>query len=139
MIAEEIKALKTGRNELRKFGLTVGGVFGALALLFYFRHKPAYILFAALSAPLVLLGMIFPRGLRIVYIGWMSMALVLGTVVSTILLSVFFYLVITPVGVLARLLGKDFLSLKLSPTAASYWMKRAATDAKTKAHYEQQF
>lgn len=139
MIRAELKQLKTGDKELRKFGLLVGGVFALLGLWCLFRHKPAWPWLVAPAAPLLLLGLVFPRSLRVVYIGWMAMAFTLGLVVSTVLLTLFFYLVITPVGLLARLVGKDFLSRKLDPNAASYWLPRNLAEPKQKVDYERQF
>jgi hypothetical protein len=68
----------------------------------------------------------------------MSLAVALGFVVSGILLTLFFFLVITPVGWAARIFGNDFLSLKLDRTAASYWIPRERKP-KTPAEYERQF
>src|SRR4051794_28465271 len=109
MIRDEIQQLKTGPRDLRKFGLLVGGVFGLVAAWWWWRGKP-YASYALIPAvPLLLLGLVWPRGLKWPYLAWMSMALVLGMVVSTILLTIFYYVVVTPVGLLARLVGKDFL------------------------------
>ena len=84
-------------------------------------------------------GLVFPKALKPVYIGWMSLALVLGLVVSTVLLTVFFFLVITPVGLVARLAGKDFLRLKLRPEDTTYWIRREQKVATSPADYEKQF
>ena len=139
-ILKEIKELKTGTGDLRKFGLTVGGVFLALALLWWLRHKPYYPWALAVGAPLIFFGLIRPGLLRWIYIAWMSAGLVLGFIVSTLLLTVFFYLVITPVGLLAKCFGKDFLNRKLEPAASSYWIPRdLSKPPRAKAEYERQF
>ena len=135
-IAQEMKRLKTGPSELRKFGLLVGGVFIALGLFFLWRDKSYYPIFLVIGSPLVLLGAIFPRSLKYIYIAWMALAFCLGLVVSTILLTLFFYLVITPMGLAARLAGKDFLSRKLLPNEPSYWIAR---EPLKKESLEQQF
>ena len=139
MIREELKQLPTDSQHLRKFGLTVGGVFALLGCWCWFRHKPIYPYLLAPSVPLLLLGTICPACLRQVYLAWMALALTLGLVVSTVLLTVFFYVVITPVGWLARCLGRDFLNRKLEPQADSYWMHRDLTTPKSKDDYERQF
>jgi Saxitoxin biosynthesis operon protein SxtJ len=139
MIREELKQLKTEPRDLRKFGLLVGGVFGLLAAWCWWRGKPAFPYLLAASVPLVVLGLVWPRGLKHVYIGWMSLALILGLVVSTILLTIFFYLVVTPIGLLARVAGKDFLSRRMAPEAKSYWIPRPVSTPKQRHEYEQQF
>src|SRR5437588_2128412 len=112
MILEDIKSLKTGPRELRKFGLLVGGVFTVLGLLWLVRGKPHYPWALVPGVLLVALGVILPRALKYIYIAWMSVAVVLGFIVSNVLLTLFFVVVITPIGLIARLSGTDFLRLK---------------------------
>jgi len=137
-IRDEIKQLKTGARELRKFGLLVGGVFAALGVVLLLRHRPSAVYFLALGGCLILFGLVVPRALKHIYLVWMSLAIALGFVVSGILLIVFFFLVITPIGWVARGFGNDFLSLKLDHAAASYWLPRERKP-KTPAEYERQF
>jgi hypothetical protein len=137
-IREDIKQLKTSDRDLRKFGLMVGGVFAALGVLFLWRHKPVgpYLLWPGVV--LVLLGAILPRALKWVYVAWMSVAFVLGFVMAHVILTLLFYLLLMPIGLVARLVGKDFLSLKLDRAAKSYWIPRNQK-LKTAADYERQF
>jgi hypothetical protein len=67
---------------------------------------------------------------RLVYLGWMSVAFVIGTCMSSILLAVFYYLVITPLGLLFRLRGRDALALRPGKRA-SYWMPLGTPEDKT--------
>ncbi len=140
MFREDIKALtKAGPAELRKFGLTVGGVLVALGLLFLWRHKPWWPWLLWPGVPLVVLGAALPRTLKWVNVAWMTLALCLGAVMSTVLLVALFYLVVTPIGLVARLAGKDFLSQKLQPGASSYWLRRDHSRPKEKHEHERQF
>jgi hypothetical protein len=139
MIREELKQLKTEPRDLRKFGLVVGGVFALLALWFWWRGKLFYPYLAAPAVALMFLGLVWPRALKHVYIGWMAMAFVLGTVVSTVLLTVFYFVVVTPVGLIARAVGQDFLSLRIQREARSYWLPRAGTGPKQRQEYERQY
>ena len=137
-LRDDIKQLKTGDRDLRKFGLLVGGVFAGIGLLFLLRHKAHWPYFFWPGAVLVVLGTIFPRALKYIYIVWMGVAFVLGFIMSHLILGLFFFLVITPVGLLARLFGKDFLSLKLDRAAKSYWLPRERKP-KSADVYERQF
>jgi|SRR5687767_2759208 len=138
-LKDEFKELPLGARDLRRFGLLVGGVFALLALWFWYRERQYWSWFLIPAVPLLLLGTVYPKSLRVVYLGWMSLALVLGLVVSTILLTVFFYLVITPMGLVARLVGKDFLSLRLDPAKASYWIRRDQAAERNPSEYERQY
>lgn len=139
MILKEITELKTGQRELRKFGLLVGGVLLALGILFLARGKRHFPWFLGPGVALLFLGLVAPRWLKQVYLAWMSMAIVLGFVVSTLILTLFFFLVITPIGLVARLCGRDFLSLKLEREVKTYWLSRKRDSALSKADYERQF
>lgn len=137
VIREELKHLKTEPRDLRKFGLMVGGVFVALGLWFVFRHKPWHAWFWAPGALLMGFGVVLPATLKRVYLGWMALAFALGLVVSTLLLTLFYYLVVTPIGLAARLCGKDFLERRFT-RAPSYWIARTS-GPKLPQEHEQQF
>jgi hypothetical protein len=137
-IREDIKELKTSDRDLRKFGLVVGGVFFAVGLLFLWRYPHRTPYFAWPGGALMVMGVVLPRALKWVYVAWMSVAFVLGFVMAHIILTLLFFLVITPMGLVARLTGKDFLSLKLDRTAKSYWLPRPQKP-KRAADYERQF
>lgn len=137
-IREDIKQLQTSDRDLRKFGLVVGGVFVAVGLLFLWRHPGRSPYFLWPGGALMLLGLVLPRALKWIYIAWMSIAFVLGFVMAHVILTLLFFLVITPMGLVARLTGRDFLSLKLDRAAKTYWLPRAAK-SKSAADYERQF
>ncbi|MBI4663796.1 MAG: hypothetical protein HY735_33765 [Verrucomicrobia bacterium] len=139
MIRQEIAQLDTSASNLRRFGFVVGGVLTLLGGWFLWRGKAVGPWFLAPGCALVLLGAAVPKSLRGVYVVWMSLAFALGLVVSTTLLTGFFYLVVTPVGLAARFFGKDFLDRRFEPGRASYWIPRTACRPAVKKDYEQQF
>ena len=139
MIREEIKSLRTGERELRKFGLTVGGVFALLGCWFWWRGKTHFPCFLVPGGLLMLLGALVPRALKFIYIGWMSLAFILGIAVSTALLTLFFYLIVTPIGLISRLAGRDFLNRKFDRDATTYWIRRDRSSSAQTRNYEQQF
>jgi hypothetical protein len=137
-IREDLKQLKTGPAELRKFGLVVGGVFALIGALLWWKQKSWFPYFLWPGGTLMVWGLVWARGLKWVYLIWMGLAFVLGFIMAHIILTLLFLLVITPMGWLARLVGKDFLSLKLDRTASSYWLPRTQR-ARSAADYERQF
>ena len=62
-----------------------------------------------------------PRWFRGFYRAGMTASWHVGQVMGRLLLTVLFLLLVTPLGLLLRLLGKDLLELKRRPDAASYW------------------
>ena len=117
----------------------MGGVFTALGLVWWARGKPLFAWSLTPGIALMVFGLAWPKALKLAYIAWMSLAIVLGFVVSTALLTLFFFLVITPIGLAARLAGKDFLSLKLDRQAETYWITRERKPPKAPVEFERQF
>ena len=138
MLLDEIKNIKSGKPELRKFGITLSIVFGLLSGLFLWREKPHSFFLFILSAFFLFFGLVLPTLLKPVHKIWMGLALVLGSIMTRVILSVLFYLVITPLGLISKLSGKDFLVLKFDRSAASYWIQREKVKFE-KANYEKQF
>jgi hypothetical protein len=137
-IRQQINDLKTGTPDLRKFGLLVGGVALLIGLLLLLRHKTNYAYLFWPGAILIAFGAVWPRALKYPYIAWMTMAFALGFIMSHVILTLLFFLLVTPISLFARLIGKDFLNRKLDLQAATYWIPREAK-AKTPASFEQQF
>lgn len=123
-IRQEIAQLPTDKVTLRKFGLMVGGVFAVIGAFLLWRDISWAIVLVYIGAPLILLGAALPNILRPVYIAWMSLAVVLGAIVTRILLTLFFFLVITPVGLVFKLIGRDALTRKLDRSATTYWIDK---------------
>ncbi len=138
MIIEEIKNIKSGKRELRKFGIVVGIVLGLLGVLFLWRGKDTYSYFLILSAAFLILGLAVPILLKPIHKVWMTLAELLGWLMTRVILSVLFYLVVTPIGLLARLSGKDFLDSKFDRNANSYWIPKGTVKFE-KSNYERQF
>lgn len=73
-----------------------------------------------------------------VYRLWIGLSVTIGYFVSRAILSVVFFLVITPTGIIMRILGKDPMERKIDPAAASYWQARDQSEIKLE-DYERQF
>jgi Na+/H+-translocating membrane pyrophosphatase len=112
---------KKERKSLREFGVTVGIAFGVLAALLYWREKPHYVYFVPISIALILLGLAAPGLLRPVRKGWMKGAAAIGFVMTRVILTVLFFAVFTPIGLIAKLAGKKFLATGIDGTQPSYW------------------
>ena len=111
-------------QELRKFGLTVGGaflVFGAIRSYLHFGNFAIVLL--GVGSALTAFGLVFPTALRPVEKAWMGLAHVLAYINTRIILTVVFYLVFTPIGIIARWV-KDPLDRKIHDGSTSYWIRR---------------
>jgi hypothetical protein len=128
---------KPDRRELRKFGIAMIIGFGVLAAAAqWWWHRPTLaVVFAIVGAVAGLLGLTGTRAALLVYLPWMAIAFVLGNIMSRVLVAVFFYLVITPMGLLMRVFAKDALQRK--NTRPSYWDD--LPPPADRARYERQF
>jgi Saxitoxin biosynthesis operon protein SxtJ len=109
--------------EGRKFGLLVGGAFLVLGALLWRRtHLAGASVALTLASALITGGLVAPTRLGPIYRGWMALAGMISKVTTPVLMGAIFFLVITPTGLLARLLGHRPLSRPRG--AATYWQSR---------------
>ena len=131
-------AERASKTELRKFGLTVGGAFAVLAVISWWRgHEIPPRVMAVLAVLLFVPGAVAPTLLGPVHRGWMAFAAVLSHVNTRIILTVLFYLVITPLGFVIRLF-RDPLDRSLRHRGTSQWIRRDRRPVEP-ARYERQF
>ena len=138
MIIEEIKKIKSGGKELRQFGITMGIVLALLAGLLFWREKDYYLYLLILSLMFFFIGLTLSVLLKPVHKIWMTLAILMGWFVTRLIMIILFYLMVTPIGFLARLCGKDFLDTKFKKNVNSYWVPRK-TIKFDKTNYENQF
>jgi hypothetical protein len=108
----------------RSFGLVFASFFALLALHSWWRSGHAWPLYAVISVTFLATGLLWPHVLRGPNRMWIKIGAFLGAVVSPIVMAVLFFFVVTPVGFLMRLSGKDNLRLRALPKGDSYWIVR---------------
>jgi len=112
-------------KELRKFGFLVGGVFGLIGVWPKLFHGASLRPWAIILAGLLILpALVFPKILSPVQRGWMKVGHVLGWINTRIIMAVIFFLVVTPMAWIMRLLGKDPMLRRFEPKAQTYRIKR---------------
>jgi hypothetical protein len=128
----ELRSLDTGPRTLRRFGLAVGGVLFAAGAWFAWRSgtpaAPAPAILLAVGSLLVISGSVAPSALRWPFLAWMGLALVLGAVMTRVILTLVYFLVVTPVGLVMRALGRDPMHRRADPDADTYWIRRDPDD-----------
>ncbi|MFQ5601694.1 MAG: SxtJ family membrane protein [bacterium] len=125
-IFEEINKLQQDKKALRKFGLTMAPAFFVLGLLIFFLGSKPEKAFWLWGIAVIFLtsGLIAPKILKGIYKIWMGLALLIGWVMSRVILSLLYYLAITPIAFFMRLIGKDLLDQKIDKNISSYWTVR---------------
>jgi len=136
-INDEYQKLDRSPRALRRFGFTVGLVILGLGCFFLWRQRGAGWPLISIGTILVFAASLVPSILKWVHGPWMTIALALGWIVTRILLTLVFFLVVTPIGLLQRLIGKRLIEVGFKNDVASYWQLRA--DRPVPADYERQF
>ena len=118
-------------KELRNFGI-IALVFSFVISLLLYVVKGLGIEWAvipfAVGFIIFLVSLISVKLARIFYLGLIFITLPIGWVVSFLLLAVFYFLIITPVGLIFRLIGRDLLCRRFDSNAKSYWLSRGHPD-----------
>lgn len=140
---------KPDREELRKFGYISLAAFTLIGVWLLFRHS---IFGIALSEPtaraaaytcwgiaaLSLAGSLAaPAALRPLYVGLTAISLPIGFVVSHVLMAIIFYGMLTPIGLVFKLMGRDALQRQFDRSTSTYWQPR--TVVKDRAQYFKQY
>jgi hypothetical protein len=112
------------KKELRKFGVVI---FICLEVVGTFllgdKANFAFGLWGVGLASIAI-GLSRPEVLRIPYRMWMKLGLIMGFITNHIILAVMFYLAVTPIGILMRVLGWNTVQTKIDKHARSYWIKK---------------
>lgn len=115
--------------EGRRFAFTVGGAFIALSALLAWRERvsPALVT-ASMGTLLLIAGLLAPSRLGPVHRAWNMLSLALSKLTTPIFMGVVYFVVVTPTGVIRRLLGYRFLP---NSRAQSFWTAREARESRT--------
>ena len=123
----------------RDFGLIVGGVFVLLSAWWFYRGKFSTVreITLPLGALLVILGLVFPRALFWPNKAWMTLAAVLSFVSTRIILAFVFFVIVSPIGLIKRMLGWDPLNRRAG-ASDTYW-KPYPERQRNPRHYEKMY
>lgn len=120
---------ETGRSpssrELRIFSALWLVFFCLLGLLSWRGGSPRVAMSLVAAGGIVgLAGLARPPLVRAIFVVWTGVTYPIGLFITRLLMSAMFYLVVTPVGLLQRLLGADAMTRQIDRSAPSYWQER---------------
>ena len=124
--------------QARKTALLVGGVLLLIAAWNLYRGRmTVVVIFASVGALLLVAGLFVRAAARAFHNAWMRLASALGYVNSRVLLTLMYYLVLTPYGFVMRFAGRDPLRRR-GKSGESYWIERKTT-RQTREQFERLF
>jgi hypothetical protein len=105
-----------------------------VSVLSFVLHRPIFPIVLAMAVLALVACAVQPRWFRGFYRGGMTVSFHIGQVMGKILLTILFLLVVTPMGLLLRMMGKDLLQLKRPSSVSTYWRQ-----AKTSPQFDRMF
>ena len=113
-----------GRPSERSFGLVVGGALLVIAAWPALWGRPARWWAVLVGGALVITALGHASALRPLNRAWTALGVALHHVVSPLVMGAIFFGVVSPIGLVLRLAGKDSLRLRWQPDAPTYWIPR---------------
>ncbi len=111
------------KDNNKSFGILFFIVFLLIAIWPVLESESIRVWSLAISIIFLVLGIINSKILSPLKKGWIKLGEILGKVVAPVVMGFIYFVVITPIGVLMRLFGKDLLNIKFNKNK-SYWIKR---------------
>ena len=124
--------IKIGSN--RSFGIVFFIVFSLIAVYPLINNGELRIWSLILSLVFLILGLLNSKILYPLNKIWFKFGLLLGKLVSPLIMAIIFFLVVTPIGILMRILNKDLLNLKFNKSK-SYWIEKNEQKSKMKNQF----
>lgn len=128
--------LDPDQKTLRQFGFIAFFAFGALggwtlwrSSILGFELSPGTAqtvggVLAGLGVLAGVLALVAPKAVKPLFVGMTLLTFPIGFVVSHVILALLYFVVITPIGLIMRLLGHDPMQRRLEPQAATYWVRK---------------
>ncbi len=136
-IKKELTGLEVTPKTLRSFALLFCALFGVWAGALFWKGSPNGMWPAGASMVFLLAGIFFPMTLGLPYRLWMALAFVMGWLMTRLVLTAAFFLIMTPWGRLLKLMGKDLLDERIQKETPTYWKKHDAVS--DREQYKRQF
>ena len=124
--------IKVGSN--RSFGIVFFVFFLLVSLYPLINEENVRFWSLAVSGIFLILGILNSNLLSPLNKIWFKFGIFLGRIISPIIMGIIFFLVVTPIGFIMRILGKDLLNLKYSDSQ-SYWIKKSDLKSKMKNQF----
>ncbi len=128
---------KITTKDLKNFGIVLGIFLVALAAMFFWRGRNYWPAVASSGVVIFCAAIIFPNVLFWPYKFLQKFGKAMGWLVTRVVLIIFFYLVVTPIGLVLKIFGKRLLETGFRKDKKSYWNPREAQ--KESKNFEMQF
>ena len=118
----------------KSFGIVFSIVFLLIAIYPLINNQELRVWSLVIATIFLILGLINSRALTPLNKLWFKFGLLLGRIVSPIIMGLIFFLVVTPIAFMMRIIGKDLLNLKFNKNK-SYWIEKTGPKSKMKNQF----
>ena len=108
----------------RSFGLLFSFVFLIITFWPLLNSEPIRLWALIISLSFLFLGILNSKILSPLNKGWIKFGELLGKIIAPIVMFLVFFIILTPIGILLKLFGKDLLKIKKNKLIKSYWINR---------------
>ena len=126
--------MKKKKNTNRSFGILFFIVFSIISIWPILSGNELRLWSFIVAIIFLIMGITKSRFLTPLNIAWIKFGELLGVIISPLIMGLVYFLVVLPIGILMRVLGKDLLSLKFNKNIETYWNKKEA-----KTNFNKQF
>ena len=108
----------------RSFGLLFSFIFLIITFWPLLNSEPIRLWALIISLTFLFLGILNSKILSTLNKGWIKFGELLGKIIAPIVMFLVFFIILTPIGMLLKLFGKDLLKIKKNKLIKSYWINR---------------
>ncbi len=128
------------KRDWRIFGFGLAVILSVVASVMLYKESSHYYHFYGAAGLVAFLAAVLPVALKPLYIVFSYMGAGMGWMMTRVILTLLYYLILTPITLLSKIVGKRFLQLDFSRKADSYWIENEPpNDEERKLSYENQF
>ena len=118
----------------RSFGIVFFVVFLLIALYPVINNEEIRAWSLIVSLIFLVLGLLNSKILNPLNQIWFKFGVLLGRIISPLIMAIIFFFVVTPIGLIMRILGKDILNLRYN-TKKTYWIEKTGPKSKMKNQF----
>ena len=127
------------KKELAWFGLMFLAFFGLIGGIVWWRFQQPNVAYGLWGGASVIVALYYaiPALRKPIYLGWLYAAFPIGWVISHLVMGIIFYLVISPIAIVFKLMGLDALERKIDKGAKTYWVEHRTGQGDPKRYFKQ--
>ncbi len=123
------------KSSNRSFGIVFFIVFLLIGIYPLLNQEDPRLWALIISLIFLILGIIDSKILTPLNKIWFKFGIFLGRIISPLIMGLIFFLVVTPIGIFMRILGKDLINLKFKKNVKSYWIEKTGPKSKMKNQF----